>query len=210
MNKAACRCIGASSAEEVIGLAPSKCVHPIHREEAAKRLNRIVDNALEISNVEEIYQRLDGTPFHAEIAATPFTFNGQAAALVFFRDVTPRKKTERALQESEARLRALFDSVQDIIYLKDTEGRYTHINKAMEHAFNKQAHEIVGHTDEALFSPEAAREIRTIDLQVLKGRLIRGEYSRFISGEQKIIESIKSPCAMKTAASPAYAAYREM
>ena len=68
----------------------------------------------------------DGSVRHIEfrLAAT-----GNLNAVVFS-DVTERKQREHSLREQEERLRAIFESIQDAIYFKDTHLRYTHCNAA--------------------------------------------------------------------------------
>ncbi len=108
-------------------------------------------------------------------------------------DITELRRIEKELVRNEARLRAIFNSAQDVIYLKDREGRYTHVNEAMEQFFNMRAGQIIGKTDADLFRPEQADEIEQIDRQVLAGRPHRGEFTRHIKGIEKIVETIKAP-----------------
>jgi PAS domain S-box-containing protein len=108
-------------------------------------------------------------------------------------DITELRRIEKELIQNEARLRAIFNSAQDVIYLKDKEGRYTHVNQAMEQFFETRAEQIIGKTDEELFPPEQVAEIIEIDRQVLLGRPHRGEFSRHIKSTEKIVETIKTP-----------------
>ena len=59
-------------------------------------------------------------------------------------DVSARVRTEEALMESEARLRAVFDNTPICINLKDTEGRYLLANKPYEEWWGHTIEEVTG------------------------------------------------------------------
>lgn len=54
---------------------------------------------------------------------------GAIEALV---DITERMETQEALRESERSFRQLFDSVNDLVYTQDVNGRFTRVNQAFE------------------------------------------------------------------------------
>ena len=83
-------------------------------------------------------------------------------------DSTDRKRAEEKLRESEARLRAILDNSPGMVFLKDVDGRYLHVNRQFERAFHMTCEEVVGKTDEAIFVPEQAAAFRANDLKVLQ------------------------------------------
>jgi len=58
-----------------------------------------------IVRFETTHRRADGTTVPVEITANFFSFKGEEFTFVFISDITERKKAERALRESEERLR---------------------------------------------------------------------------------------------------------
>ncbi|ABD00672.1 sensory box histidine kinase [Synechococcus sp. JA-3-3Ab] len=83
-------------------------------------------------------------------------------------DITEQKEVELALQESEARLRAILDRIPFSIFLKDLEGRYLHANRFYLQQRGSELGELIGKLDDELFTPEEAREFREQDQRALQ------------------------------------------
>jgi len=79
-----------------------------------------------------------------------------------------RKRAEEELSESEARLRAILDNSPNLVFLKDTQGRYLHINRQFERAFHISREAIAGKTDKDVFPAEQAAAFRVNDLKVFQ------------------------------------------
>lgn len=74
----------------------------------------------------------------------------------------------RNLRESEGKLTTILESVGSPIYIKDTEYRYTYVNRAVCDLLGKPVEEILGKRDTDLFEPEIA--------------------ATFLKGDRKVIE----------------------
>jgi len=83
-------------------------------------------------------------------------------------EITSRKHSEQALRESQKQLQDIIDNSTAVIYVKDTEGKYTLINRRFETLFNITKEEIKGKTDYNLIDKEAADIVTANDQQVLK------------------------------------------
>ncbi|MDQ4127910.1 MAG: PAS domain S-box protein [Actinomycetota bacterium] len=83
-------------------------------------------------------------------------------------DVTEQKRTEEDLRESEGRLQAILDNTPAVVYVKDTEGRFTLVNRRFEEVFHLPKEKVLGRTDHDLFPKEAADEFQANDEEVLR------------------------------------------
>jgi PAS domain S-box-containing protein len=65
--------------------------------------------------------RADGSCFEMEVAPAQMTFQGKAATQAILRDVTERRRAERALRDSEERYRILFENNPQPMWVTDEE-----------------------------------------------------------------------------------------
>ena len=84
-------------------------------------------------------------------------------------DVTARRAAEFALKESQQKLQAILDHSPNLIFMKDKEGRYLHVNKHFEHVSRLPEASVIGHNDQDLFPPSQATQFQTHDRMVLQG-----------------------------------------
>lgn len=75
----------------------------------------------------------------------------------------------KKLKMSEGRFRAIFETAQDCIFIKDRDGRYVQANPAMERLVEMPVSEILGKVDSDLFASEIVAQIRDADARVLAG-----------------------------------------
>ena len=78
----------------------------------------------------------------------------------------------QALQNSEARLRAILETTTSIIYIKDLEGRYLLANRQYFESLGLAETEILGKSDRDLFSETIADQIMTHDREVIASQSV--------------------------------------
>ncbi len=85
-----------------------------------------------------------------------------------FLNIQERKDAERALKESEGRLRSITDNTTSFIFIKDLQGRYVFVNRRFEIVSGLLKWQILGKTDHELFSKETAELLVANDKVVLE------------------------------------------
>lgn len=83
-------------------------------------------------------------------------------------EIRERQRTEKALQASEARLQAILANSPAMIFMKDTRGRYLHVNREFERLFGLDRDDVVGRTDDELFPRQQAAKFQANDRVVLR------------------------------------------
>jgi PAS domain S-box-containing protein len=139
----------------------------------------------------EIYGRiLEGT------ATKLANLDGSVSVLEVCEDVTDRIQAEKEKQTSEAQLRALVDTLPDLVWLKDQKGLYLRCNQRFERFFGAREAEIFGKTDYDFVSKELADFFRAKDKEAMDaGQPCTNEEEITFAqdGHTEILETIKTP-----------------
>jgi PAS domain S-box-containing protein len=100
----------------------------------------------------------DGHEFPVEVSLSPLTTpDGKQAVLATVHDISARKRYEHALQESEERMRAVFETAVDAIITIDERGIMERLNPAAERIFGYPEAEVAG-KNVSMLMPSPDRE----------------------------------------------------
>ncbi|MDB5047337.1 MAG: hypothetical protein JWO30_408 [Fibrobacteres bacterium] len=88
-------------------------------------------------------QRLDGTPFDADMTFVGVTLEGKRVVMAVIRDITKRKTMEKTILENESRYRTLFESASDAIILS-RDGIILDCNQRCAEMFRYAREELIG------------------------------------------------------------------
>lgn len=166
-NGAACRIFGCGKEEilklSVIDLLPGD-------------FSRIVPEAVPGSKnsgektVELAAKRRDGELFPSEVATRKFRLGNEERLIVYVRDITERKKAEKALKASEENFRTLVNNTLDGILILDFEGRILAANIAVGKLLGMELEKVVGESILKYLAPESVPVAIEDQINVLNGR----------------------------------------
>lgn len=147
-NEVACHLLGYSR-EEFLRLNAADVIHPEFHRAMLDKQQKLW--AGQTTVLESAYRRRDGTIIPVEVSAHRVTYQSEAAILAVVRDTTERKRTEKALRDSQRFIQRIADTAPLIIYLYDL---IEHVTLYM----NNQIFTMLGYTP---------TEIRTMGPRIL-------------------------------------------
>ena len=173
-NPEARRVFGFAS-EEIIGKSLHDTIHhhypdgrPIPAEECF--LGRIYLTGESVRDHEDVFQRKDGAILTMSCSNALLENKGKRLGAVFFmRDITARRRNEKALQESAARLRAIINAVPDLLLVLDKDGRYLEILSQPQLLYTDPA-TLKGRLIGEILPPEDAKRALEVIHQTLTAR----------------------------------------
>ncbi|MCE5214816.1 MAG: PAS domain S-box protein [Methanobacterium sp.] len=138
--------------DELLKMSPPEIVTPEKRPEMPKNAVKLLEeghNTFEIVHITK-----EGNRIPVEVNNHLIDYQGQEVCLAISRDITDRKKVEKALQESEEKYRSIFENVQDIYYQTDIDGKIVEASPSVERYSSFSREDLIGKSvDLIYFSP---------------------------------------------------------
>lgn len=193
-NPAAERLLGYTR-EEALKLNIADVVAPEHlanvRQRIAEKLQKDVPTTYEVEVGTKDRRRL-----WIEVSTRLLYENGKPIGIQGIgRDITDRKRVEQELRRSELLYHSLVESLPLCVFRKDSEGRFTFVNRQFCEFVGVPESETIGKTDFDLFPAEAAEKYRADDLRVMETGHAYDAEERTLrrQGENRWVRVIKSP-----------------
>lgn len=142
---------------------------------------------------ETVHKRKDGTLIDVEVAACMAEVNGEILHFGVHRNITARKRS----QEAMVFLRTAIDLLPDLVYGKDTQGRFTLANASVAHLMGVPTpNDLVGRSDFEFYPKELASQYFTDEQQIIQtGRPL-------IAREEPCVDPAGNPIWLSTTKVP--------
>ena len=123
------------------------------------------------------------------VAAYP----GKEGISVYYHDITEIKQGEQLLIDSENKFRSLINSMNDIVFTLDTEGRYTGVYGNWVKKYGIGSKSLIGQTPSEIFGPEKGYVHEEAEKQTLKGEGVAYDWSQETEGKIEYYQTSLSP-----------------
>jgi PAS domain S-box-containing protein len=165
-NGAACRIFGYDK-EEMLGQSVADLLNgnfSINVQNIFAGKETTGDQAVEV-----LLKKKDGGLFEAELTSRVFKLGYEKRLIVYVREITARKKAEKALKESEENFRTLVNNTLDGILILDFEGRILTANAAVGKMLGIDLEKVIGINIGNYLAPESLSLAIEDQINVLNG-----------------------------------------
>jgi len=128
---------------EIIGREFVEILAQESRENVLKSYEAAINGIPVSDEYEYLAVRKDTTSVAVWMRTTYTRVNDRLAILCFAHDITEKRRAESELREAKAYLENILESANDLIYILDTEGRFTYANRKFEE-FGYSPRELIG------------------------------------------------------------------
>lgn len=169
-NKSAQRLFGYTAAE-AIGQSITLIIPPERRQEETEIISRL-RRGESIDHFETVRVRKDGGTLELSLTISPIrdVAGRVVGASKVARDITEQKRAQRAVRESEERLRTILETTPDCVKLVAPDGTVLHMNTpGLRMVGAKSSAEVVGNSVYDLVAPEDREKFRALNQRVCNG-----------------------------------------
>lgn len=132
------------SKEEIIGKSVLEADFYLQKSDRQKLIREIQKNG-RLHNYEILFKLRSGEIRTCRLFSEIYEVHGQKQLITITNDITDQKNAEDALKSSKHRLKILFESAPDAIFLMDLKGRFMNANSACEEMTGYSKEALIGH-----------------------------------------------------------------
>ncbi len=150
VNEKACKDLGYTR-EEMLSMTVFDTDPDVDEGSRVRVLEQLRDSGFVL--LESIHRRKDGSTFPVETSLRRVELD-RSYVVAVTRDITERRRAERALRESEDRYRDLIEHSQDLVCTHDLQGRFLSVNPASARMLRYEVAELLKIPMRDLIAPE--------------------------------------------------------
>lgn len=197
VNDALCETLGYPR-DELTRMTWAELTHPDDLAADVAQFNRMLSGEIDSYAMDKRFMHKRGHVVYTRLAVSHVRKPDGSVdyVIAMVEDVSDRHHAVQALELERAHLRGLFGAIPNLIWLKDTEGRYISCNEAFEQFFGAKERDIVGKTDYDFVPAPVADEFRRHDRAAMEaGAPTRNEeWVTYASdGRHVLLETTKVP-----------------
>jgi len=147
-------------------------------------------------NSVQVREVAPGVEEHFEVTMPPLREAGGEITRVVesLHPISERIRLTREVELSARRFKRFINSAEDLISMKDLEGRYTVVNAATARLFNLNPEDLIGRTVQEIYPSDIAELVAGHDRDVLeRGEAINFEEVLDVDGVRKNLSTIRFP-----------------
>ena len=133
------------------------------------------------------FYRKDGTIVWTEVRVSSLKLAGKTVIQSTLRDITERKRAEKALRESEERFRDLFENANDLIQTVAPDGHFLYVNKTWWQVLGYSEEEVARLTLWDIIHPDFIPHCREIFQKVISGETVNNIEAVFVAKDGKLV-----------------------
>lgn len=180
---------------EIVGLAQDDMTattfmaitHPDDLQTDLNNMEELKAGRIRDFHMEKRYFRPDGSIVWVELTVSPMWERGMQPTfhIAVVQDMTERKLAQASLRLIEGQLAEVLKNSTEMVFMKDSEGRYLLVNHAFERQFGLNAGQVLGKTDRDIFPASQADLFQAHDQEVMQSGMLMEfeEVARYADGE---------------------------
>lgn len=169
-NRAAAQILGYENSGELIGVNLLRAHIPNEYGIAFNSTHRMKPKEGNYAKFEETWFRTDRTLIWVSTSVSVVDWDGAVAAQMSIVDITARMTATQQLEANQELLKTVFDTIPYELSVKDRDGQYLMVNRAVAEVAGEEASQLVGKESsyEKIYSAKSASEFTKWDRKVLK------------------------------------------
>ncbi|OYD15384.1 hypothetical protein CH333_05900 [candidate division WOR-3 bacterium JGI_Cruoil_03_44_89] len=158
------------SRKEMLGKSPEMLIIEKDRERYTRMFKILKRLGAPKIAIEVQCVKKDGKEIPVEFSISPSRTKHTRSFVAVARDLVKRKDIEEKLRESEKRYHTMVEHAYDLIWMLDTQGKFTYINKTAEKVSGYPLDELMGESFAPIVVSKDLPRVREVFERTLKGK----------------------------------------